>query len=60
MWPTLLTWPFISDGNDQLRVTIPHSYDKIILGPFERKHDEGVTNHEFHLQEDLYSALQSR
>ena len=60
MCPTLLTWPFISDGNDQLRITFPHSDDKTILGPFRRGYDEKVANHEFHLQEDQHSALLSR
>ena len=60
MCPTLLTWPFIPDGNDQLRITFPHSDDKVILGPFRRGYSEEVTNHEFHLEEDLHSALLSR
>ena len=60
MCPTLLTWPFIPDGNDQLRVTFPHSDEKIILGPFLREIGKKVTYHEFHLQEGLHNALLSR
>ena len=60
MCPTLLTWPFIPDGNDQLRVTFPHSDNKVILGPFERDRGKLVTNREFQLQEDQHSALLSR
>ena len=60
MCPTLLTWPIIPDGNEQLRVTFPHSDDKIILGPFERDPNNDVTYHEFRLEEDLHSALLSR
>ena len=60
MCPTLLTWPFIPDGNDQLRITFPHIDDKIILGPLKGDDSKDVTNHEFHLQEDQHSALLSR